>query len=52
MIDRTSNYIHQISVYSYILNVLGQIAKTMIILACIDRFLITSNRATFQAGLY
>jgi hypothetical protein len=33
----------------YISTVLGQIAKTMIVLACIDRFLITSDRATFRA---
>jgi hypothetical protein len=33
----------------YIQNVLGQIPKTMIILACIDRFLITNNRANLRA---
>jgi hypothetical protein len=33
----------------YFSNVLGQIAKTMIVLACIDRFIITNNRATFRA---
>jgi hypothetical protein len=35
--------------YTYILNDLGQIAKTMIVLACLDRFLITNERATFRA---
>ena len=35
--------------YAYILNILGQAAKTMLIFACIDRFLITSNRASFRA---
>jgi hypothetical protein len=34
---------------AYILNDLGQIARTMIILACLDRFLRTNERATFQA---
>jgi hypothetical protein len=33
----------------YILNVLGQIARTMVVLACVDRFLITNERATFRA---
>ncbi|CAF3411144.1 unnamed protein product [Rotaria sp. Silwood2] len=33
----------------YVSNVLGQIAKTMIVLACIDRFMFTSSRATFRA---
>jgi len=36
-------------IYIYVLNVLGQEAKTMIIAACIDRFLITSDRAVFRA---
>jgi len=35
--------------YGYILNDLGQIARTMIVLACLDRFLITNERATFRA---
>jgi hypothetical protein len=30
-------------------NFIGQVPKTLIILACIDRFLITSNRAGFRA---
>ncbi|CAF1182351.1 unnamed protein product [Adineta steineri] len=34
---------------SYLPTVLGQVAKTMIVFACIDRYMITSNRATFRA---
>jgi hypothetical protein len=33
----------------YTSNVLGQLPRTMIILACVDRFMITHNRATFRA---
>jgi hypothetical protein len=36
-------------IYGYILNVLGQIARTMVVLACVDRFMITNERATFRA---
>jgi hypothetical protein len=36
-------------IYPYILNVLGQIARTTVVLACVDRFLITNERATFRA---
>ncbi|CAF1200613.1 unnamed protein product [Adineta steineri] len=32
----------------YLPTVLGQVAKTMIVFACIDRYMITSNRATFR----
>jgi hypothetical protein len=35
--------------YIYIFIVVGQVAKTMLVLACIDRFLITSKRASFRA---
>jgi hypothetical protein len=35
--------------YNYILGALGQVAKTMLVFACIDRFLITSDRASFRA---
>jgi hypothetical protein len=35
--------------YIYIVIVLGQVAKTMLVFACIDRFLITSDRASFRA---
>jgi hypothetical protein len=33
----------------YVLNVVGQIARTMIVLACVDRFMITSDRATLRS---
>ena len=33
----------------YIITALGQVAKIMIVFACIDRYLITSDRATFRA---
>ncbi len=33
----------------YVSNVLGQLAKTMIVLACIDRFIITSERVHLRA---
>jgi len=35
--------------YKYMMFSFGQQAKTMLILACIDRFLMTSNRASFRA---
>ena len=35
--------------YTYILNVLGQIPKTLVVLACVDRFMITNERATWRA---
>jgi hypothetical protein len=35
--------------YKYMIFTLGQLPKTMVILACIDRFLITSDRASFRA---
>jgi hypothetical protein len=34
---------------AYIPTVVGQVAKSMLVLACIDRYLITSDRATFRA---
>jgi hypothetical protein len=34
---------------SYVSSVLGQAARTMLVLACIDRFLITSSRTSFRA---
>jgi hypothetical protein len=34
---------------AYILNVFGQIARTMVVFACVDRFLMTNERATFRA---
>ncbi|CAF1539885.1 unnamed protein product [Adineta steineri] len=36
-------------VSAYILNIFGQLAKTLLVFACIDRFLITSDRASFRA---
>jgi len=36
-------------IFSYLVNVLGQIPKTMVTLACVDRFMITSERATLRA---
>jgi hypothetical protein len=36
-------------IYAYILNVLGEIARTTLVLACVDRFLITNERAAFRA---
>jgi hypothetical protein len=36
-------------IYKYILYTFGQEGKTMIVFACIDRFLITSSRASFRA---
>jgi hypothetical protein len=47
--SRTTGTIIYCKIYTYILNLVGQIPKTLIILACIDRFLITSNRASFRA---
>jgi len=47
--NRTTHTITFCKIYSYIINVIGQVPKTMIILACIDRFLITSTRANFRA---
>jgi hypothetical protein len=47
--DRTIRTIVFCKIYSYTLNFVGQVPKTMIILACIDRFLITSSRANFRA---
>jgi hypothetical protein len=47
--DETKHAITLCKIYIYTLNVLGQEAKTMIIFACIDRFLITSDRASVQA---
>ena len=35
-------------VSAYVLNILGQVAKTLLAFACIDRFLITCDRASFS----
>jgi hypothetical protein len=47
--DRTTLVISFCKIHSYLLNVIGQVPKTLLILACIDRFLITSDRANFRA---
>jgi hypothetical protein len=36
-------------IYKYILYIFGQVPKTLLVLVCIDRFLITSTRASFRA---
>ncbi len=48
-LDRTIRAITFCKMYSYTLNFLGQVAKTMRVLACVDRFLIKSTRASFRA---
>jgi hypothetical protein len=48
-VDETPRAFALCKIRFYISNVLGQLAKTMIVLACIDRFLITDNRANFRA---
>jgi hypothetical protein len=47
--DGTIRAIDLCKIHAYIPNALGQIAKTMLVLASIDRFLITSDRASFRA---
>jgi hypothetical protein len=47
--DRTMRIMAFCKIYAFIVNIIGQIPKSMIIFACIDRFLITSNRAGFRA---
>jgi hypothetical protein len=47
--DETMHVIIFCKLYKYILYIFGQEAKTMLVLACIDRFLITSDRASFRA---
>jgi hypothetical protein len=34
---------------SYLVNIFGELGNTMIVLACIDRFLLTSSRVTYRA---
>jgi hypothetical protein len=46
--DRTIRAITFCKIYIYILNFVGQVPKTMLILACIDRFLITSTRTSVR----
>jgi hypothetical protein len=47
--DGTMRAIIVCKCYTYILIVLGQTAKTVLVFACIDRFLITNDRASFRA---
>jgi len=47
--DETMHVIIFCKLYKYILYIFGQEAKTMLVLACIDRFLITSDRVSFRA---
>jgi hypothetical protein len=47
--DGTAHGIILCRIYIYLLNVFGQEGKTMIVFACMDRFLITSNRVSFRA---
>jgi hypothetical protein len=47
--DRTIRTIIFCKIYTYIQNFVGQVPKMMLILACIDRFLITNIRASFRA---
>jgi hypothetical protein len=46
---RTMGTIFFCKMYAYAVNVMGQVPKTMIVFACIDRFLITSTSANFRA---
>jgi hypothetical protein len=46
--DQTIHVLSFCKSYKYILYIFGQEAKTMLVLACIDRFLITSARASFR----
>jgi hypothetical protein len=47
--DRTTDVIIFCKLYKYILYIFGQESKAMLVFACIDRFLITSDRAGFRA---
>ena len=47
--NATSNAFVFCKIYIYIRSIVGQVTKTLITLACIDRYLITSDRATFRA---
>jgi hypothetical protein len=47
--DRTILVISFCKIYKYILYIFGQEGKTMLVFACIDRFLITSEHASFRA---
>jgi hypothetical protein len=47
--DRTMRIMAFCKMYAFTVNIIGQIPKSMVIFACIDRFLITSDRARFRA---
>jgi hypothetical protein len=47
--DRTMQVIIFCKIYVYLLYTIGQVPKTLIVSASIDRFLITSNRASLRA---
>jgi hypothetical protein len=46
--DRTIRSIILCKIYTYAINVIGQMPKTMLVLACIDRFLMTNERVSFR----
>jgi len=46
---RTTREISFCKIYKYPLYTVVQVPKTALVLACIDRFLITSSRASFRA---
>ncbi|CAF0791576.1 unnamed protein product [Adineta steineri] len=48
-LDETARAFFLCKIRAYLPTVFGQVAKTMIVFACIDRYLITSNRVTFRA---
>ena len=47
--DQSMSALAYCKIRFYLTNVLGQIAKTMLILACVDRFMITNDRVSFRA---
>jgi hypothetical protein len=47
--DETMGKFALCKIRTYLSHVLGQISKTMLVLACIDRFLITNNRTNFRS---
>jgi hypothetical protein len=46
--DGTIRAIISCKIYAYVINVIGQMAKTLLVLACIDRFLVTNERVNFR----
>jgi hypothetical protein len=47
--DGTIRVLILCKISTYMPNVMGQVTKTMLVLACIDRYLITNNQALFRA---